>query len=104
MRSSGLDDAVLDLTGEDAGGMTARSKQYHWDKRHKRYVKLQPGEELKPSGKRMKTESGAKVSRTPVLFCAGARNLRVDLRCVLHLILFSANPGERSREGCTKNG
>ncbi|EFN52851.1 hypothetical protein CHLNCDRAFT_138323 [Chlorella variabilis] len=36
--------------------------QYHWDKRSKKYVKLQAGETIK-AGKRVKTESGAKGSK-----------------------------------------
>ena len=46
-----------------AEGMRAQARartQYHWDKRSKKYVKLQAGETIK-AGKRVKTESGAKV-------------------------------------------
>ena len=44
-----------------ADGMRAQSRaQYHWDKRSKKYVKLQAGEAVK-AGKRVRTESGAKV-------------------------------------------
>jgi len=58
----GLQDAVLDLTAEDAAGQRAQRAQYHWDKRGKKYVKLQPGEVLK-GGKRVKTESGKLVAQ-----------------------------------------
>ena len=62
MRGTGgeMDAAVMDITGEDAGEMQAQERRFHWDKRHKRYVQLQPGEKLRGTGKR-KTESGAMV-------------------------------------------
>ncbi|GAB4823750.1 hypothetical protein N2152v2_010796 [Parachlorella kessleri] len=55
----GFDDAVLDMTGEDAEGMKRQKAQFHWDKRSKKYVKLQPNEVVK-AGKRVRTESGGK--------------------------------------------
>ncbi|KAL4420282.1 hypothetical protein ABPG77_005622 [Micractinium sp. CCAP 211/92] len=65
LADGGFKDAVLDLTAEDADGMRAQSRvQYHWDKRSKKYVKLQAGETVK-AGKRLKTESGAKGSKGP---------------------------------------
>ena len=41
--------------------MRAQAKSsFHWDKRGKKYVKLQAGEVIK-GGKRVKNEAGAKV-------------------------------------------
>ena len=45
--------------------MKASQGRFHWDKRHKRYVQLQPDEKLRGTGKR-KTESGAAVRLAPV--------------------------------------
>lgn len=54
-----LQDAVLDLTAEDADGIAqARSSAWHWDKKSKKYVKLQKNETIK-AGKRVRNESGA---------------------------------------------
>lgn len=39
--------------------MASQQKRHHWDKRKRRYIQLQPKEEVK-AGKRLKTESGAK--------------------------------------------
>lgn len=39
---------------------TRQAAQFHWDKRGKKYVRLQAGETVK-AGKRVRTESGAKV-------------------------------------------
>lgn len=51
--------AVLDLGAEDREGMAERSRQYHWDKRSKKYVQLGKDETVnKLSGKRIRTESG----------------------------------------------
>lgn len=36
-------------------------KRHHWDKKKRRYIQLQPKEEIK-AGKRLKTESGAKAT------------------------------------------
>ena len=46
--------------------MKAMQGRFHWDKRHKRYVQLQPDEKLRGTGKR-KTESGASVCSTSSL-------------------------------------
>ena len=35
-------------------------KRYHWDKRKKAYVQLQPGEDVDVAGRRPRSESGAK--------------------------------------------
>ncbi len=40
-------------------GMANQSRNWHWDKRKKRYVMLQPGESV-TAGKRVRTESGAR--------------------------------------------
>lgn len=37
--------------------MNQQSKRYHWDKRKRQYVQLQPNEQVK-AGRRMRTESG----------------------------------------------
>ncbi|KDD71708.1 hypothetical protein H632_c4526p0, partial [Helicosporidium sp. ATCC 50920] len=52
-----LGEAVLDLAGEDA----AKSGRggFHWDKRSKRYVQLQPSERLL-AGKRQREKPGVK--------------------------------------------
>ncbi|OMO57173.1 hypothetical protein COLO4_35483 [Corchorus olitorius] len=58
--SNRLDSAVLDLVADDSGGLQKQKSRYHWDKRGKKYVKLNNGERVTASGK-VKTESGAKV-------------------------------------------
>ncbi|KAK9865158.1 hypothetical protein WJX84_010261 [Apatococcus fuscideae] len=52
--------AVLDLTAEDADGMLEQRRRFHWDKKKKAYVQLQPGEDLDVAGRRGRSESGAK--------------------------------------------
>ncbi|KAF3964576.1 hypothetical protein ACB098_12G112100 [Castanea mollissima] len=58
--SNRLDSAVLDLVADDGTGMKKQKSQYHWDKRSKKYIKLNNGDRVTASGK-IKTESGAKV-------------------------------------------
>ncbi|GLT45837.1 hypothetical protein SLA2020_196400 [Shorea laevis] len=58
--SNRLETAVLDLVGDDGASMQKHKSHYHWDKRGKKYVKLNNGERVTASGK-IKTESGAKV-------------------------------------------
>lgn len=58
--SNRLDNAVLDLVADDSSGMQKHKSVYHWDKRGKKYVKLNNGDRVTASGK-IKTESGAKV-------------------------------------------
>ncbi|KAI3417620.1 RNA helicase [Psidium guajava] len=58
--SNRLESAVLDLVADDSGGIQKQRTSYHWDKRSKKYVKLNNGERVTASGK-IKTESGAKV-------------------------------------------
>lgn len=45
-RAGALDSAVMDIGGEDNETITALKGQYHWDSRQKKYVKLQPGEQV----------------------------------------------------------
>ncbi|KAK9846131.1 hypothetical protein WJX84_001678 [Apatococcus fuscideae] len=40
--------------------MLEQRKRYHWDKRKKAYVQLQPGEDIDVAGRRGRSESGAK--------------------------------------------
>ncbi|CAL8470205.1 g9747 [Coccomyxa elongata] len=58
---SGADDAmssaVLDLMEDDTAGMAAQQRKFHWDKRKRRYIQLQPNEKVQ-AGKRKRTESG----------------------------------------------
>lgn len=58
--SNWLDGAVLDLVADDNSTMQKQKTVYHWDKRSKKYIKLNNGERVTASGK-IKTESGAKV-------------------------------------------
>ncbi|GFY85540.1 putative DEAD-box ATP-dependent RNA helicase 29 [Actinidia rufa] len=55
-----LEAAVLDLVADDSAGLQKQKTKYHWDKRSKKYIKLNNGERVTASGK-IKTESGAKV-------------------------------------------
>ena len=41
-------------------GLATHQRNYHWDKRKRRYIQLQPGEQVR-AGKRLKTESGKSV-------------------------------------------
>ncbi|KAF5725972.1 putative DEAD-box ATP-dependent RNA helicase 29 isoform X2 [Tripterygium wilfordii] len=61
--SNRLETAVLDLVADDSGGLQKQKSMYHWDKRSKKYVKLNNGERVTASGK-VKTESGSKVKAT----------------------------------------
>ncbi|XP_010428771.1 PREDICTED: putative DEAD-box ATP-dependent RNA helicase 29 [Camelina sativa] len=58
--SNRLDAAVLDLVADDGQGMTQQKQNFHWDKKSKKYIKLNNGDRVTASGK-IKTESGAKV-------------------------------------------
>ncbi|XP_010537323.1 PREDICTED: putative DEAD-box ATP-dependent RNA helicase 29 [Tarenaya hassleriana] len=58
-----LESAVLDLVADDGEGMKKQQSVYHWDKRSKKYIKLNNGDRVTASGK-VKTESGAKVKAT----------------------------------------
>ncbi|WMV49144.1 hypothetical protein MTR67_042529 [Solanum verrucosum] len=54
-----LDAAVLDLVADDKNGLQKQKVSYHWDKRSKKYIKLNNGDRVTASGK-IKTESGSK--------------------------------------------
>ncbi|RVW21149.1 putative DEAD-box ATP-dependent RNA helicase 29 [Vitis vinifera] len=58
-----LEAAVLDLVADDSSGLQKQKSVYHWDKRGKKYIKLNNGERVTASGK-IKTESGSKVKAT----------------------------------------
>ncbi|AES89733.1 putative RNA helicase [Medicago truncatula] len=58
--SNRLDDAVLDLGADDGAGIKKQKSVYHWDKRSKKYIKLNNGDRVAANGK-IKTESGAKT-------------------------------------------
>lgn len=60
--ADGLQGAVLDLTAEDASGQRTQRANYHWDKRSKNYIKLQPGEMVK-AGKRVTASKKLKTSK-----------------------------------------
>jgi ATP-dependent RNA helicase DDX54/DBP10 len=59
-RSNRIDAAVLDLVADDSGGLQKQKTAYHWDKRSKKYVKLNNGDRVTASGK-VKTESGSRI-------------------------------------------
>ena len=40
--------------------MAVQQRRFHWDKRKRRYVQLQPDEKLQAGGKRVRSESGAR--------------------------------------------
>ncbi|KAL4277472.1 hypothetical protein AHAS_Ahas20G0310600 [Arachis hypogaea] len=58
-----LDSAVLDLVADDSTGIQKQRSVYHWDKRSKKYIKLNNGDRVAANGK-IKTESGAKTKAT----------------------------------------
>ncbi|CAK9231670.1 unnamed protein product [Sphagnum troendelagicum] len=58
---SRMDTEVLDLIADDESGVQKQKSTYHWDKKSKKFVKLNRGEKVSASGK-IKTESGAKVN------------------------------------------
>ncbi|KAI3512427.1 hypothetical protein L1887_19743 [Cichorium endivia] len=57
--SNRLESAVLDLAADDSGGLQKQKASFHWDKRSKKYVKLNNGDRVSASGKII-TESGKK--------------------------------------------
>ncbi|WVZ16226.1 hypothetical protein V8G54_009208 [Vigna mungo] len=61
--SNRLDSAVLDLVADDGAGIHKQRSMYHWDKRSKKYIKLNNGDRVAANGK-IKTESGAKTKAT----------------------------------------
>ncbi|OIS99244.1 PREDICTED: putative DEAD-box ATP-dependent RNA helicase 29 [Nicotiana attenuata] len=58
--SNRLDAAVLDLVADDKNGLHKQKTTYHWDKRSKKYIKLNNGDRVTASGK-IKTEGGSKM-------------------------------------------
>ncbi|CAN4087151.1 unnamed protein product [Withania somnifera] len=58
--SNRLDAAVLDLVADDKNGLQKQKVSYHWDKRSKKFIKLNNGDRVTASGK-IKTESGSKM-------------------------------------------
>lgn len=57
-----MEEAVMDMTGEDAPEMQRAKKEYVWDKKKRRYIKLQKSEQVTASGKRViRNEAGALV-------------------------------------------
>ncbi|CAM6101614.1 unnamed protein product [Calypogeia fissa] len=58
---SRMDTEVLDLIADDSAGVQKQKATYHWDKKSKKYIKLNKGEKVTAAGK-IKTESGAKVN------------------------------------------
>ncbi|XP_028098570.1 uncharacterized protein LOC114298234 [Camellia sinensis] len=46
-----LEAAVLDLVADDSGGMQKQKSRFHWDKRSKKYIKLNNGDRVTASGK-----------------------------------------------------
>ncbi|KAL2319449.1 hypothetical protein Fmac_028418 [Flemingia macrophylla] len=61
--SNRLEAAVLDLVADDGAGIKKQRSMYHWDKRSKKYIKLNNGDRVAANGK-IKTESGAKTKAT----------------------------------------
>lgn len=51
--------------GEDAAAIASSKGSYHWDKRNRKYVQLQPGETMR-AGKRMRSDAGTPVSSVKV--------------------------------------
>ncbi|EPS61653.1 hypothetical protein M569_13138, partial [Genlisea aurea] len=49
--SNRYDPAVLDLNADNSEGLQKQKSSYHWDKRSKKYVKLNNGERVTASGK-----------------------------------------------------
>lgn len=58
--SNRLDSAVMDLVADDKVGMQKQKSVYHWDKKSKKYIKLNNGDRVTATGK-IKTEGGQKV-------------------------------------------
>lgn len=97
--SNKLDEEVLDLLPDDQENIQRQKANYHWDKKHKKFVKLHHGEKVSASGK-IKTESGAKVN-------AGNRGLYKKWKERTHLQVTSYgeenNSADAKRRGSSKN-
>lgn len=61
LNSNKIDTEVLDLLPDDQETIQKQKSVYHWDKKHKKFVKLHHGEKVTATGK-VKTESGTKVN------------------------------------------
>ena len=57
---SAISDAVMDMNADDGEGLQQQKRRIVWDKKSHKYVQLQKNETVK-AGKRVRTESGAKV-------------------------------------------
>ncbi|XP_060202926.1 putative DEAD-box ATP-dependent RNA helicase 29 isoform X2 [Lycium barbarum] len=64
-QSNRLDAAVLDLVADDKNGLQKQKVSYHWDKRSKKYIKLNNGDRVTASGK-IKTEGGSKTKSNKI--------------------------------------
>ncbi|KAF5837577.1 putative ATP-dependent RNA-helicase [Dunaliella salina] len=59
-----LASAVLDMGAEDAEGMNQQRRQYHWDKRKRKYVQVSGDDaRAKGSSKKIRTESGKTIDK-----------------------------------------
>lgn len=58
--SNRLESAVMDLVADDSSGIQKQKSVFHWDKKSKKYIKLNNGDRVTASGK-VKTEGGKKV-------------------------------------------
>eukprot|EP00899_Mesostigma_viride_P007557 jgi/Mesvir1/16802/Mv15167-RA.1 len=61
LEANQMESAVLDLVPEDVGDGQQQRSRYHWDARHRKYVKLQPGAELSKVSGKVKNASGKRV-------------------------------------------
>jgi len=57
--SNRLEAAVLDMVADDSSGIQKLRSKFHWDKRGKKFIKLNNGDRVAANGK-IVTESGAK--------------------------------------------
>ncbi|KAK9748871.1 hypothetical protein RND81_02G086700 [Saponaria officinalis] len=55
-----FESAIMDLVADDSAGIQKQRNVYHWDKKSKKYIKLNNGERVTASGK-VKTEGGQRV-------------------------------------------
>ena len=60
--SAEIASAVMDLQMDDADQQAKQQRQYHWDAKKRRYIKLRDGETIEHRGeKKVRVESGAKL-------------------------------------------
>lgn len=55
---SRLEDNVFDLNADDEEGIKKKRATYHWDRRKKKYIKLNAGDEAINKGSRMVVSQG----------------------------------------------